>query len=68
MSANAEPEEPRRKTTAEQREARARETLQKISAGGDLGLEALTLSNDFTDEYTGRFRAWLRRRLGRSTS
>ncbi|MDF2444236.1 MAG: hypothetical protein JWR01_2439 [Subtercola sp.] len=49
------------KTTAEQREARAEETLRRILAGGDLGAEATALSNDFTDEYTGRFRRWLGR-------
>jgi hypothetical protein len=68
MTESPESDEPTRKTTAEEREARARETLQKIVSGGDLGQEALALSNDFTDEYTGRFRAWVRRRRGRSTS
>ncbi|RFA09168.1 hypothetical protein B7R54_07970 [Subtercola boreus] len=53
------------KTTAEQREARAEETLRRIFAGGDLGAEATALSNDFTDEYTGRLRAGLRRMFRR---
>ncbi|RFA15025.1 hypothetical protein B7R22_07375 [Subtercola boreus] len=67
MTAN-EPsgELPPRKTTADERETRAEEALQRIFAGGDLGAEATALSNDFTDEYTGRFRAWLRRVFRRS--
>lgn len=55
------------RTTAGEREARAEETLKKILAGGDLGQESLALSNDFTDEYTGRFRSWLGRLSGRGT-
>ena len=54
------------KTSAEERESRAQQTLKRILAGGDLGSETRGLSNDFTDEYFARFRAWLRRLTGRS--
>ena len=42
-------------------EKRALEAIAAINAGANPTLAALTLSNEFTDRQTARFRAWLRR-------
>jgi hypothetical protein len=51
--------------TADARRERAEEAVRAIAAGADPGAEALRLSNEFTDEWTDRIGARLRRILRR---
>jgi hypothetical protein len=46
---------------AEARRLRAEEAVRAIADGADPGAEALRLSNEFTDEWTDRIGARLRR-------
>lgn len=63
-----EPAEPARDRAAERearaaaQQARAEATLRAIFAGGDLAEETTRLSNEFTDDLTGRLGRRLRRR------
>lgn len=45
----------------ETQEERATRALQAIWGGGDLTAEAMKLSNEYTDQHTARFTAWVRR-------
>ena len=47
--------------TADARQQRAEEAIRAIAEGAQPGAEALRLSNEFTDEWTTRLTARLRR-------
>jgi hypothetical protein len=47
--------------TADLRRERAEEAVRAVANGADPTAEALRLSNEFSDEWVERFRAWLRR-------
>lgn len=49
-----------RDARAAAQQAKAEQTLRAIFAGGDLTAETMQLSNDFTDELTGRLTSRLR--------
>jgi hypothetical protein len=51
---------------ADERRQRAEEAIRAIANGADPGAEALRLSNEFTDEWTDRIGAHIRRILRRS--
>ncbi|GAB3605388.1 hypothetical protein GCM10027413_07970 [Conyzicola nivalis] len=47
--------------TADARQQRAEELLKAVAGGANLGEETLKMSNEFTDEWTARFTARLKR-------
>jgi hypothetical protein len=51
---------------ADERRRRAEGAIRAIANGADPGAEALRLSNEFTDEWTDRIGARIRRILRRS--
>ncbi|WP_411698854.1 hypothetical protein [Conyzicola sp.] len=52
---------PTSEETADARQQRAEELLRAVAGGANLGEETLKLSNEFTDEWTARFTARLKR-------
>ena len=51
--------------TADARQQRAEELLKAVAGGANLGEETLRMSNEFTDEWTDRLKAKVRRIFGR---
>jgi hypothetical protein len=47
--------------TPDARQQRAEQLLRAVAGGANLGEETLKMSNEFTDEWTGRFTARLKR-------
>jgi len=50
---------------ADARQKRAEDLLKAVAGGADLGQETLKMSNEFTDEWTDRVKARLKRVLRR---
>jgi hypothetical protein len=46
---------------ADARRRRAEDLLKAVAGGADLGQETFKMSNEFTDEFTGRVKARLKR-------
>ncbi len=59
------PDEPTREERARLRRQRAEEAIASINGGADVTGESYRLANEFTDENTARFGAWLRGVFGR---